>query len=191
MHEEHAWEAGAAEWVERVRAGVDGHGHAQDDAVRSLLPSPKGLAVDVGCGEGRWTRALRAAGHETVGVDRSETLIDEARKADPEGAYEVATIDALPFADGAAALVLCVNVLPHVLDLERAATELVRVCAADGVLVLGLAHPVAEAGTLARSRTSSGWHATSPQRSTRSHSATSTSSTNTVRSSSTSGRSST
>ena len=81
------------------------------------------------------------------GFDGSEALVEEARRADPEGRYEVARIDSLPVATETAALVVCVNVLPHVHDLKGAARELARVLAADGRILVGTIHPVAQAGT--------------------------------------------
>ena len=144
--EAEAWNAGAADWVELVRS-PDGHGHAHDESLRQLLPPPAGLTVDAGCGEGRWTRALRAVGYDAVGVDRSEELLAIAREADPSGRYELGTVEALPVAGGAAQLVLCVNVLMHVVDLDGAVRELARVLGVGGTLVVGLVHPVAEAGT--------------------------------------------
>jgi ubiquinone/menaquinone biosynthesis C-methylase UbiE len=142
-----AWEAGAEAWVELVR---DPHHivHQRHDAVvRELLPPPAGLALDIGCGEGRWTRALRLAGYDVTGIDRSEALLEAARAVDQEGSYEVGEAEALPVADDAAALVLCVNVLPHVVELDAALAEFARVLAPGGVVVLGLIHPAAEAGT--------------------------------------------
>jgi SAM-dependent methyltransferase len=142
--EARAWDEGAKAWVERVR-GMDVHPH--DAALRGLFPPPEGLTIDAGCGEGRLTRELRALGYDVVGVDRSAALVDEARSADPGGRYEVAELEALPFAEGEAAFVLCVNVLPHVVDLEPAVEELARVLGPRGTAVVGLAHPVALAGS--------------------------------------------
>ena len=139
-----AWEAGAAAWVARVG---DARWGAHDVSIRELLPPPAGLTLDVGCGEGRLTRLLAASGYDVVGVDRSEALIEVARRSHPPGRYHVGSIDALPADDGAAELVLCVNVLPHVVDLDRASEELARVLPRGGVLVAGHRHPVAEAGT--------------------------------------------
>lgn len=140
-----AWEAGAADWVELVRSNPQLK--LSDVAIRSLLPAPSGVALDVGCGEGRLTRELGELGWDAIGVDRSPALVEAARGADPGGRYEVAEIDALPIDDGAAPLVACVNVLMHVDDLDAAASELVRVCAAGGAIVLGVLHPTAAAGT--------------------------------------------
>jgi 2-polyprenyl-3-methyl-5-hydroxy-6-metoxy-1,4-benzoquinol methylase len=148
VDESKAWNEGSREWVERVRAGMGGRVHAHDASLYDLLPPASGLTLDVGCGEGRLSRELRSRGYDVTGYDASETLVGEARAADPGGRYELARIDVLPEADGAAQLVLCVNVLPHIVDLARAADELKRVLAAGGTLLIGTIHPVAQAGTL-------------------------------------------
>jgi len=142
-----AWNAAAHDWAHRVREGIGGRVHLHDASIDELLPPPVGLTLDVGCGEGRLTRELAGRGYDVVGVDASTALVDEARAADPSGRYEVASIDALPFAGGAAELAVCVNVLPHVHDLAGAAAELARVLAPGGALVIGTIHPAAHAGT--------------------------------------------
>lgn len=142
MSHEH-WDAEA--WVDCIRSGE--HGHPHDAAIRELLPPPDGLTLDVGCGEGRWVRELAGRGYDVVGVDPSEPLLEKARAADPGGRYLQADAAALPFAGGTARLVLCVNVLMHVVDVEPAVAELARVLGRGGVLVVGLTHPVMEAGT--------------------------------------------
>jgi SAM-dependent methyltransferase len=145
--ESEAWNAAAHDWAHRIREGMGGRVHLHDASIYELLPPPKGLTLDLGCGEGRLTRDLAARGYDVVGFDASSALVDEARAAHPSGRYEVASIDALPLADGAAQLAVCVNVLPHVHDLQGAAMEFARVLAAGGQLVIGTIHPVAHAGT--------------------------------------------
>jgi SAM-dependent methyltransferase len=144
VDEQAAWNEGASAWVERVREGLS---HPHDASIRDLLPPPAGLTLDVGCGEGRLTRDLRALGYDVVGFDRSEALVEEARRADPDGRYDIAEIEALPVGDGEAQLLLCVNVLPHVVELEPAVRELARVLGGGATAVVGLLHPVAVAGT--------------------------------------------
>ena len=149
MTESDAWNAAAHDWAHRIREGMGGRVHLHDASIYELLPPPRGLTVDVGCGEGRLTRELSQRGYDVVGVDASTALVDEARSVDPSGRYEVASIDALPFADGDVELAVCVNVLPHVHDLQAAAVELARVLAPGGTFLIGTIHPVAQAGTYA------------------------------------------
>ncbi|HEV2591111.1 MAG TPA: class I SAM-dependent methyltransferase [Gaiellaceae bacterium] len=147
MGEEHAWNAAAEVWVDEVRRGDRGPVHLHDDVLRELLPPPRGLTVDAGSGEGRWTRELRERGHDVLGVDRSEKLVELAREADPDGRYEIGALEQLPLADSSAALVLTVNVLPHVVELEPVVAEFARVLEPGGVLLIGTIHPVMEAST--------------------------------------------
>jgi hypothetical protein len=48
-----------------------------------LLPPPRRQTVEVGSGEGRVCRELRALGHRVVGVEPSPTLARASRVADP------------------------------------------------------------------------------------------------------------
>lgn len=44
-------------------------------------------ALDFGCGAGRSTRFLRDLGFDVVGIDVSPAMLEQARRADPEGKY--------------------------------------------------------------------------------------------------------
>lgn len=146
MSEAGAWEAGAEEWLSLVRDPSHRHGEQHDAVIHELLPEPGGVALDVACGEGRFTRALAALGFDATGLDRSPKLVAAAQQADPEGSYVVAEAHALPVGDSSAQLVLCVNALMHIVELDETLREFARVLAPGGVLVAALVHPVAEAG---------------------------------------------
>lgn len=106
-----------------------------------ILPAPSGLTLDVGCGEGRLTRDLAAAGHHVVGVDLSERLVRAAAQADPGGHYLLSDAAALPVRDGGADLVVSFNVLMDVFDLPGACAELSRVLAPHGRVCVCITHP--------------------------------------------------
>lgn len=64
-------------------------------------------AIDFGCGAGRSTRFLKGLGFNTKGVDISESMIDNARRLDPEGAYAlVSDGDLGPIPDDSVDLIL-------------------------------------------------------------------------------------
>lgn len=86
--------------------------------------------LDVGCGTGVLTRAALAAGENirVTGVDPVETFIAFARAAaGPRAEFQVGSVDALPFADGAFDAVLGLLVLQEFDDPDRAIAEMARV----------------------------------------------------------------
>ncbi|MEO8185564.1 MAG: class I SAM-dependent methyltransferase [Deltaproteobacteria bacterium] len=102
--------------------------------VRSLL--------DVGCGVGHWGRLLLPLCHPAaslVGVDREDRSLEVASAQSPEPerySYRQGDLRALPFVDGAFALVTCQTVLIHVADVRAALTEMERTLAPGGWLLL-------------------------------------------------------
>ena len=96
-------------------------------------------ALDVGCGEGRFCRLLRARGFETIGIDPTRALISRARELDPNGAYRIGRAEALEIADGTIDLVVSYVSLVDVPDLEKAVAEMARVVRPGGrVLIANL-----------------------------------------------------
>ena len=94
-------------------------------ALRRWLRVDAGMRVlDVGCGIGRWSRALAARGASVSGIDLSPTMISIASKR----AWEEGVGDRCRFITGDLAqlqlqqqfdLVLGVTVLQHILDLSQ------------------------------------------------------------------------
>lgn len=142
-----AWESEAANWVAWARTpGHDSYWTFHRDAFLELLPAPRGLTLDIGCGEGRLPRDLRAQGHEVMGIDASPTLIEHARQADPGGDYRAADAAALPVPDGSIDLVTAFMVLHDVDDLDAALREIARVMRPDATLAVAVVHPINSAG---------------------------------------------
>jgi len=147
-----AWEAEARNWVAWSRApGHDSYWRFHRDRFLELLPAPGGLAVDVGCGEGRLPRDLKARGYEVVGIDAAATLIEHARQADPAGDYRIADAAALPLADASAALVTAFMSLHDIDDMEAAMSQIARVLVPRGRLCAAIVHPINSGGTFSSS----------------------------------------
>jgi SAM-dependent methyltransferase len=142
-----AWESEAHNWVAWARApGHDSYWRFHRDRFLELLPPPSGVTLDVGCGEGRLPRDLKARGHEVVGIDASPTLIEHARAADPDGDYRVADAAALPFGDGSLPLVTAFMSLHDIDDMDGAVAEIARVLVPGGHLCAAVVHPMNSAG---------------------------------------------
>ena len=105
------------------------------ELVRERLPVQAFL--DAGCGDGRYLAALRADLPERIaGVDISERILATASIAVPDAELRQANLEALPFDDDEFDLVLCSQVIEHVLDAPAAVRELARVLRPGGVLIL-------------------------------------------------------
>jgi SAM-dependent methyltransferase len=143
-----AWEKHASEWALWARTpGHDSYWHFHRDQFLELVPPAGRRTLDLGCGEGRLARHLKALGHEVVGVDASPTLVETAREADPELEVHVADAAALPFEDGAFDLVVAFMSLQDVDDLDGAVREAARVIEGGGRLCLAIVHPLNSAGS--------------------------------------------
>jgi len=142
-----AWEAEAANWVAWARApGHDSYWRFHRDRFVELLPPPGGPVLDVGCGEGRLPRDLKALGYEVIGIDASSTLIGAAREADPDGDYRVADGAAVPLPDASMAIVTAFMSLHDIDDMEGAVREIARILVPGGRACVAVVHPINSAG---------------------------------------------
>jgi SAM-dependent methyltransferase len=142
-----AWEEHAGDWVEWARApGHDSYWQFHRDLFLELVPPPGRRTLDLGCGEGRVARDLKALGHAVVGIDGSNTMLAAARGADPELELHLADAAALPFAEASFDCVVAFMSLQDVDDLGGAVAEAARVLEQDGQLCVAIVHPLSSAG---------------------------------------------
>lgn len=111
---------------------------------RLLAAMPEGTIVDVGAGPGDFARTARAAGRSVVTVEPSPDFPADVR------AYG----EALPFADGAFDLALCLSSLRHVRDRLQTLRELRRVARRLWIVELD---PGASRARIANHRIASWW----------------------------------
>ena len=93
-------------------------------------------ALDVGCGEGRFCRALAAAGTTITGLDPTAALLAAAVRRDPDGRYVRGIAEALPFPDRSFDLVVSYLSLIDIPDFDIAVREMARVLAPGGSLLI-------------------------------------------------------
>lgn len=100
---------------------------------------PGGKTLDIGCGSGRDTDWLARNGFETLGIDASSGMLEQAIKRDPELTFQQITLpDLAGIADGFYSNVLCSAVLMHLeqASLQIAAKNILRALDKCGVLLL-------------------------------------------------------
>jgi len=93
--------------------------------------------LDLGCGTGDLTAEIARSGAATVGVEVAEAAVQRARARHPELDFQLAPIEGpLPFDDNAFAVVFASEVIEHVGDTARWLSEVRRVLAPRGRLLL-------------------------------------------------------
>ena len=107
---------------------------------RYLEYASSGLILDVACGTGNYTRTLKQAGFEVVGVDRSLQMLSGAAAKDPEINWILGDVSRLPFDDNAFDAALCTLATHHFGSLENAFREIARVMS-QGSFVIFTATP--------------------------------------------------
>ncbi|PYM28879.1 MAG: class I SAM-dependent methyltransferase [Candidatus Rokuibacteriota bacterium] len=117
----------------------------EDAHLAPLLGDVRGLdVVDLGCGTGRRTLRLAAAGARVTAVDFSEGMVAKARAKPGWGRVRFVAHDLtrpLPFADRAFDRVLSFLVLDHLADVATFFAECRRVCRGDGFVLVSSFHP--------------------------------------------------
>jgi SAM-dependent methyltransferase len=148
-----AWDAEADAWLAWARRpGPTTYGRFHRDAFLAIVPGPAGLTLDLGCGEGRFSRELQSRGHRVLALDSSRRM---ARHAAREGrVWAVVTADAarLPLADATVDLVVAFLSLHDMDDLAAAVAEVGRVLRSAGHFCLSVVHPLNSAGRFTADR---------------------------------------
>jgi SAM-dependent methyltransferase len=104
-----------------------------------VTSSGRPRALDLGCGDGRFTAELARAGADAAGVDVSAVALERARAAHAELDFRApAAGGELPFEDSTFELVVCLDVLQHVADTQRLLSEARRVLAPGGALAVSV-----------------------------------------------------
>lgn len=132
-------------WQESARAWATDQGDHGDFGRRYVLDPvmlPRALAgaptraLDVGCGEGRFSRMLAGRGVDVVGLDPTPALLGIARSRDPRGAYVEAAAERLPFAAARFDLVVSYLTLIDIPDIGAAIPEMARVLRPGGSVLI-------------------------------------------------------
>ena len=117
-----------ADWSQR---------RAVDALLRAAGPVAGRRVLDVGCGTGRWSRALAGLGGDVVGVDGSAAMVEEAARRTPGARFVVGDVRSLEFDDDEFDLAIAVTVIQHLdpVGQEAAARAVTRVVRSGGHVI--------------------------------------------------------
>jgi SAM-dependent methyltransferase len=145
-----SWDQEAENWVRWARKpGHDSYWRFHRDAFFGLVPPPGRLTLDIGCGEGRVARDLKARGHRVMALDASVSMVRAASEADPSIEALIADAADLPCENGIADLVISFMSLQDTDDMPGAIREAARVLETGGRYCVAIVHPLNSAGAFA------------------------------------------
>ena len=147
------WNESAQAWIASMGERGDwSREHVLDAAMLGRIEKRAySAALDVGCGEGRFCRLLRQRGIETIGIDPTLALLEEARRRDPGGQYLPGRAEKLQFADSRFDLVVSCLSLIDIPDFRAAIREMTRVLQPGGTLL------IANLTSFTTARAAQGW----------------------------------
>jgi demethylmenaquinone methyltransferase/2-methoxy-6-polyprenyl-1,4-benzoquinol methylase len=112
-HEYDDWYLGRGRFAERDRPGWG----EEVDALRGALEAlPPARTLDVACGTGFLTRYLPG---DVVGLDQSESMLEEARRQAPNAIFATGDALELPFPDGSFERVFTAHFYGHLDEADR------------------------------------------------------------------------
>jgi len=138
MSESDGWAESAQAWLGEIGARGDfAREYVLDAPMLARVDASRFTdALDVGCGEGRFSRMLAARGISTIGIDPTGALLTEARKRHPAGDYRPGRAEALEFPDASFDLVVSYLTLIDIPDITSAIPEMARVLRPGGSLLI-------------------------------------------------------
>ncbi len=135
---DNGWEKSAPAWIVLQDQGEPNRELLLDPVMLDLCGDVIGLRVlDDGCGEGRFSRKLAAAGAEVLSLDLTRGMVEAARSRQVPGQQVVrGNGECLPLASGSFDLVVSYVVLVDIPGYREAISEIARVLRPGGRAVV-------------------------------------------------------
>ncbi len=123
------------------------------DIVCSHHVNKDSLVLDVGCGTGRWSKYLSDKVKFIEAIDPSDAVYSAVRLTKDIQNIRItrASIDTMPFDDNLFDFIICLGVLHHVSDIQRAINEIVKKLKSGGYLLVYIYYNLDNKGWFLRS----------------------------------------
>lgn len=101
--------------------------HAAEPLLAAAKVGPRMSVLDVACGSGVVAKRAAERGASVTGVDLAPRMLELAARLNPGCKFREASVDSMPFQDGAFDAVVCAFGIGHFPDPEAAVAECARV----------------------------------------------------------------
>lgn len=138
------WDNISTEWIESLKINQVRTNVLIPETLKNLGDIKGKRILDLGCGEGGYSRLFASKGAIVTGVDYSENLVNEALKQNQSGEIEYYVRDACSLEgieDGKFDFVVSAMCLMAVDNIESAIKEAYRVLKPGGEFVISILHP--------------------------------------------------
>jgi len=133
------WASSTQAWIDFVDGTDPNRDFVIDAAMLDKLKNVSGTRVlDEGCGEGRICRQLARGGAETIGLDPTPEMIEQAIARHESGQYIEGYAENMPFLDNSFDTVVSYVSLCDMPDYRSAITEMARVLKPKGALLVAI-----------------------------------------------------
>ena len=138
---EKRWQASAEGYGESIRKELSDEREKWEAYIQKHVMVEEGMKIlDIGCGPGFFTILMSGEGHETMGIDASSKMIEEAKKnAKQESAnavFKVMDCHHIEFPDNTFDLIISRNVVWTLLEPEKAYREWYRILKPGGKMLI-------------------------------------------------------
>ncbi len=132
------WQKSAQTWINHQgQSGDYARRVVLDPALEEILPNLEGKTVlDLGCGEGRYSRTLKSKGAIVTAIDPVAEFISHAKLLDPESTYIESFAESIPLPDNSFDLILSYLTIIDIDDMEATSKEIIRLLKPNGQLII-------------------------------------------------------
>lgn len=109
------------------------------NSIAKMIPDKGKFKIfDAGCGEGHLIKKLNSKNSNNLyyGVDVTEIALQKAKKRCPYAEFKIENLLKMNFDNAFFDVIICTEVLEHIIEYERAIEELKRILKKDGFLIL-------------------------------------------------------
>lgn len=127
-------------WEKRLRrSSFSGVAHTRFNTILQLLPKSFSKVLDVGCGDGTTLSLLKKyyGPFQALGFDISKRAVQAARSKGIDALVHNAE-DPFPFRDNFFDVVICSEVLEHLIFPDRCIREIYRVLKSEGIAIFSI-----------------------------------------------------